>query len=288
MFMAKGEALIRCVRAPGWKRRVTIAIIVAVIVAISVGIAERPDPEGISAALAIFAASLIGFSLVAAVSHDAVLCWRFVDFFWICSSFAAVVVALVNVDEAIGREQISNARSELTDLFSGLVFAAQSIITTDCEEPSSDDVRPRSAEPYRGACDQLKHLIPELLYEYDQFAHSNSVASLRLRVKDVLVSGAPVGAWANLNDRVNRFVETCDRLDPILGMKGKRDPLHRFVVGTQVKYWYFFMAFFVGLRLSRTTAEILQVGASRALSASRPPIHATGDMPDHKSSWQLR
>ena len=64
-----------------------------------------------------------------------------------------------------------------------------------------------------------------------------------------------------MSGKCSRFIQTADRLAPILEADLKRDPLHQFVVSTELKYWYFFMAFFVGLCLSRTTAEIFQMRA---------------------------
>jgi hypothetical protein len=144
----------------------------------------------------------------------------------------------------------------------GLLFSVQSIVTNDCEEsPAAWDVRPRSPEPHKGACDELKHLIPEMSYQYDEFSRTNKVSYLKIGAQ-VCVTGAATGTWASLNDRATRFIQTADRLGPVLETDRKRDPLHRFIVSTKLKYWYFFMAFFVGLRLARTTADILQMRAS--------------------------
>jgi hypothetical protein len=43
----------------------------------------------------------------------------------------------------------------------------------------------------------------------------------------------------------------------------RTDILRSFILSTKLRYWYFAMAFFVGLRLSKTTAEVLQAGAAR-------------------------
>jgi hypothetical protein len=236
---------------------------VIAIIAVCVGMASYPASEGVSAALAIFFVSVLGFSLVAVISYDATIGWRLVDAFWVCGSFAAVVVALINIEDAASRQQISNARSEITDLFSGLLFGVQSIVTNDCEEsPAVWDVRPRTPEPYKGACDQLKHLIPEMSYQYDEFSRTNKISYLKLGAQ-VCVTGATTGSWASLNDRANRFLQAADRLRPRLETQPQNDSLHQFIASTELKYWYFFMAFFVGLRLSKTAAEVFQIRASR-------------------------
>jgi hypothetical protein len=70
-------------------------------------------------AAGIFLISVSGFSFIAWMTFDAALERRFVDFPWICTSFAAIVVALLNISEAGRREQISPKRrwsSRLADV----------------------------------------------------------------------------------------------------------------------------------------------------------------------------
>jgi hypothetical protein len=104
MVAAKGKTFVERISTPGLRRRITIATMVIVIIAICVALASYTAWEGVSAALVIFFVSVLGFSLVAAISYDAAVCWPLVDAFWICGSFAAVVVALINIDEAGSRQ----------------------------------------------------------------------------------------------------------------------------------------------------------------------------------------
>jgi hypothetical protein len=130
----KGSDRVQRVRKPRWVRRITVLLIVCMITSICTALVFYSSQSEAVLALEIFFVSVLGFSLIAALSYDSALCWRFVDFPWICTSFAAIVVALLNIAEAARREQASLARSEINRSFSGLIYATQNVVTNDCEE----------------------------------------------------------------------------------------------------------------------------------------------------------
>lgn len=74
MVAAKGKTLVNAFLRQGLRRRITIATMVIVIIAICVALASYTAWEGVSAALVIFFVSVLGFSLVAAISYDAAVC----------------------------------------------------------------------------------------------------------------------------------------------------------------------------------------------------------------------
>jgi hypothetical protein len=73
----------------------------------------------------------------------------------------------------------------------------------------------------------------------------------------------PAGSWAGLYDSADRFTKAVT-LYKVAIEKNKPNltRLQQLLLSTELKFWYFFMAFFVGLRVSKTTAEILQAQAS--------------------------
>jgi len=120
-------------RKPGWPRRLGIMSMLSTMVAVSAILVFYTKQNETALALEIFLISTFGFSLVAALSYDATLGWRFVDFPWIFTSFAAIVVALINIAENARREQASYARSEISRSFSELIYSTASVVTNDCE-----------------------------------------------------------------------------------------------------------------------------------------------------------
>jgi hypothetical protein len=257
-------------RQPGVRRRSAILLIVIVVIAICVALAVGGGHGDVAIALTILAVSVLGFSLVAFISFDAALAWRCVDFPWVCASFAAIAVALINIDAAALREQVFVAKSEISKRFSDLIYAVQSTVTNDCQDlPTRRDMWTPTPEPYRGACDRMKHFLPQMVYQYDDFSRSSDLSGLRGWALNMLVPDTqPTGSWAGLTESAKRFLVVSDTYGPILSnaltTQGLDDNsiLHHLVLTTGLRHWYFIMAFFVGLRVSKTTAEILQTRAT--------------------------
>jgi len=228
--------------------------------------------EEAALALEIFLISVFGFSLIAVFTYDAVLCWRFVDFPWVCTSFAAIVVALLNIAEVDRREQTSSARSEISRSFSALIYTTQSVVTNDCQElPSRQQMWSRAPEPYDGACDRIKHFLPQMIYHYDEFAGSQDLSSLEGWARNMEVPGAtPTGSWSGQYHSAKQFLLVSNKYSKLFEENSILEKeinwsrsLKNFILTTDLKYWYFAMAFFVGFRLSKTAAELLQAMVSR-------------------------
>ena len=109
-------------------------MVLAVMIWICITLVLRNPHSEVLVAVGIFVESVSGFSLIAWMTFDAALEWRFVDFPWICTSFAAIVVALLNISEAGRREEVSLAKAELSRRFSDVIFATQSAVTNDCQD----------------------------------------------------------------------------------------------------------------------------------------------------------
>jgi hypothetical protein len=261
-------------RQKGPARRIAVTVIVALMAAASVWLAMRSPQGEIAIALEAFLLSMAGFTLIAWMSFDAALAWRSVDFPWVCTSFAAILVALLNIAEATRRENVQMAKTELSRRFSELIYAAQSVITNDCRElPTRAGMWQRSPEPYNGACDRIQHFAPQMSYAYDEFARTSDHSSLdswalNLAVRDRTAEGS----WAGLSNAAQRVLAASKTYGPVLTESvqpktGRFEAIRRAILSTDLKYWYFAMAFFVALRLSKTTAEVFQARAAAKKSA---------------------
>lgn len=262
----------RRLRKPGWIRRLAVLILVATMVAGCTALISISGQGEVAVALEILLISVFGFSVVAAISYDAALCWRFVDFPWICASFAAIVAALLNIGEAARREEVTHARSEISRAFSGLIYATQSAVTNDCDDlPSRSNMWERAPEPYEGACDRMKHFLPQMTFSFNEFSQTQDVTQLTGWALNLIVPDtSPKGSWQGIYNSATQFKQVANRFGPILEEKSAPRPdnswlgwLRSVMLTAKFKYWYFFLAFFVGLRLSKTTAEVLQVKAQR-------------------------
>jgi hypothetical protein len=257
--------IVASISARGLPRRIAILCMSAIAGATSILLAARLHTNDLGVALVILGISLLSFSFIAWLSFDCLRGWRLVDFPWICASFTAIVVALTNISEGERRDKLFQAKLQMNQAFSSLIYAAQSTVTNDCQElPTRASTWQRSAEPYSGACDRMKHFIPQMEYSYNEFTTLADVTNINAWGADIRVpETTPAGSWAGLYDSADRFTKAVALYESARERnKPSLTGLQRLLIGTELKYWYFFMAFFVGLRISKTTAEMLQTRAS--------------------------
>jgi hypothetical protein len=151
---------------------------------------------------------------------------------------------------------------------------AAAIVPVPLGMPWLDAIRPTaSSDPASSQPPKRRSrfLLPQMAHQYDEFARAQNVSPLKGWAMDIVAPGAtPTGGWAAQYDSARRFIRGADLFGPVVQALPRASPevsqtdgLRSFVLTTDLKYWYFFMAFFVGLRLSKTTAEVLQARASR-------------------------
>lgn len=235
----------------------------------------------VTVALEIFIISAVGFSFIAVCSYQTVILWRAVDFPWILTSFAAIVVSLVNISANDQKQYISTAQNEISRAFSTLIYATRSIITNDCEaQPTERDMRQSSPEPYPGACDRMRHFLPQMIYVSGRISNTINTNELKGWGRNMIIASdiKVAGGWKDQVAAAQNFIKIVDRYDPGLQKIGlvPGDTVENFILSTRLRLWYFVMAFFVGLRLSKTTAEVLQARAASPARIIEPGLIAPG------------
>ena len=246
--------------------RASIAILIVMLI-ISISLVLFSFQGVVTVALEIFAVSAVGFSLIATYTYRIVILWRAVDFPWILTSFAAIVVSLVNISANEQKQYSSTAQNEISKAFSDLIYATRSIATNDCEtQPAERDMRQLSPEPYKGACDRMRHILPQMVYASDQISDTINTDQLTGWGRNLLLPAdtKATGGWKNQGAAAQNLINVVDRYGPGLQKikAASGDTVENFILSTRLRLWYFVMAFFVGLRLSKTTAEVLQARAA--------------------------
>lgn len=254
------RTVLATIRVKGWPRRIALACVSIAAALLSLLLARSGFSNELNIAFSIFLASIAAFSVAAYLSFDCAIGWRCVDFPWILASFAAVVVALTSIAESARRETLYLAKVQMSQSFANLIYAAQSTVTNDCDDlPSRAGMWTRSPEPYQGACDRMKHFIPQMQHQYNEFTTLTESAIPTGWGENIRINEAAAkGSWAGMYDSSTRFTRAITTFETA---KARNRPssgyLSRVLLGTTLRYWYYFMAFFVGLRLSKSTAEIL-------------------------------
>lgn len=249
------EKIPTCLRTPGRFRQITVLLVI--LLTASIGILLTLFGRGVDLQIAteVFLVSLVGFSAVAAVSWDCVRGWRAVDFPWVCASFIAIIVALANISEASRRERLSLAKSEMSSAFADLIYWTNSMLVNDCVELPTRVGSWQRSFPGQEACDRIAHFLPQMRRDFDN-PDSSSGNAWGMEFPP----NGPAGSLAVPGKKFDRLSN-----DYMAVKKANPQPtgLQARLVGTEIKFWYLMMAFFVGLRLSKVTAEWLHIHATR-------------------------
>lgn len=258
---ARLDATLRAYGRPGWPRRTLIAGLVVAMACVSLALALRSARADLGTAAAILGISIVGFSLIAWLSFDAVWVWRLLDYPWVCATFVAVLVALTNISENARREELFRARAEMRTAFSTLIYIVKSAVEANCQQhPSGATMYQPAPEPYKGACEQIIHFVPQMEYQLAQDGFTSSKSDIAAWGQSLCMPNTPLqGRWEAMCTAGQSFDRAAKRAkEAILENSKPNNPLLTHLLSTDLRYWYYLLAFFVGLRLSKLTAESFQ------------------------------
>jgi len=104
----------------------------------------------------------------------------------------------------------------------------------------------------------MAHFLPQMDFELSATDLNPKAPHNDWGMDIVLPKTNPQGRWQSLyaagRDLDQKFLalsEVLDRQGPTDGRVGQ------FILSTRLRYWYFILAFFLGLRFSKVTAEII-------------------------------
>ncbi|MGD9740069.1 MAG: hypothetical protein AB7O56_13730 [Bauldia sp.] len=242
-------------RHPGpARRRLVIAIAIAAAL-VAIGIGAVLHESLVPGAFLILLVSLAAFTLVAYLTPDCFAGWKAVDYPWVMATFVAIVVALTNIVLKDEENELWSRWAERQASFSSLVYAVEAVLANDCAGRSAEGGAP-APEPYAGACDRMATILPDIKLEAALEGIAPEDAAPTGWGADILASGGtPTGLWSDLYvvaadfDGLDRSIEPTEsaRFQGIIAVAASEN----------LRYWYFILAFFLGLRLSKTTAELL-------------------------------
>jgi hypothetical protein len=69
----------------------------------------------------------------------------------------------------------------------------------------------------------MKHFLPQMAHQYDEFARAQNVSPLKDSAMDIVVPGAtPTGGWAAQYDSARRFIRVADLFGPVVQDRVRR------------------------------------------------------------------
>jgi hypothetical protein len=279
----------------GWPRRLlsmgiiiaTFAMAAAAFVFVDEAVRDRtgrvPDYFEFAISGAVFLISLFGNSLLAWVTFDAQKAWRAVDYPWVLIAFGSVVLALTNMINAEEQQYFYRAKTsyvtELNSFYTELLKLPAHLCS------NLDGLQ----ESEKSACNSIAHTLGTIQTEVTAvLADDPSRIAEGQDWGGVLFSFGPVkydpaqtsypspqllpkSEWRSMESSLihaNASLRAYNSAQ--IGFSKHRGRWSsRGSTSIYFALWYMLLAFLVGLRLSRTTAELLQ--AREAERARRQP-----------------
>lgn len=260
---------------PGKRRRRIVVSVVLLTTALSVAIALSTPMNDVWTALAILLVALTGFHAIAFMTFDCAPCWRAVDYPWFFAATVTVLLTLTNIYESARSAPIAAAQSERRANYWQLIYHVKVVITDSCyRKPEGQDMWTVWPEPYPGACRHIEDLLPQIENAAAREAQADDLSSEDWGRYVIGNLGRPVrasGSWAALYEVARNFDATSQRTRQLVdsATATPRSPFAALATFGALKYWYFAVSFFLGLRLAKITAEIL---LSIAFKWPKPPL----------------
>lgn len=248
-----------------YPRAITISIILAT-GCLCVAAGSIRFSQNLWNAAAILVISTLGFHAVALLTFRCTVCWRAVDYPWTLAAVTSIVIALTAIHES---ERTSRYEAQLqvhTSNFRNLIYSVKSTLTNDCNPPPGRELywKP-TAEPIANECGRLAHLLPQLEViekeepEKKKFYESEGSARNFLIYED-----KAQGSWAGLQNAANQLRESSHRMQAIWReLENSPASFSAWANPSSFKLWYLVLAYILGLRLAKITAEIKMARSAR-------------------------
>jgi hypothetical protein len=243
------------------QRRYVAAALVIVVTLTCVLIGKFSSAPSLWTAVLIFGVSLIGFHSIALLTADCTRLWRCAGYPLALTGFMAILSALAGIQETARLQPLNAAIADRNAAYDALTYSLKSVITNDCHPKATRAVMySPSPEPYEGACERMEHFLPQI--ELAAAAESsveglNSGEGWGLDI--IIPDSKPTGAWLGLYNDAARFTESVKRTAEVLkeSKKTPQNPIAKWAASGAIRNWYFVLAFFLGLQLSKISAELL-------------------------------
>lgn len=245
-------------------------MLASVVIVICALLARYSSASGLVTAIRILLVSLVGFHCVAVMTADWTRIWRVVGYPLALAGFMAILTALAGIQENARLAPLNAALADRKVAYDALIYSLKAVIENDCHPKSSRALMyTPSPEPYAGACERMEHFLPQIEFSAATESKVEGLNSGEGWGLDIITPDRPTGAWLGLYNDAARFNESVKRTAKVLeeSKKTLRSPLAKWAASDAIRYWYFVLAFFLGLQLSKITAELLAPKAGEPLPA---------------------
>ena len=276
------------IKAPGWPRWFAVATVSALAVLLSLLVYSFGHLGDLAVAAAILLISLAAHSVIALLTFDSQRGWRAVDYPWVAASFVAIIVAIANIAENSWQAQFQELKYTYQSSLGQFREAASNLLKINCkqEPPYNNDICSKLETAITITGWQAKDVgAPKIYLTMNDIGLNPEPYLMDL---EAIIGGTSKKLELQLPVRnpvaqawfyTDIYLKSINSLRSLYEASYNKDIKHKsgwkyILVTKAMRYWYFAPAYFVGLRLSRTTAELLQ-----AMQMGRPRGNGTRDLP---------
>jgi hypothetical protein len=236
----------------GRKSIIIAALVWFLAICASFGLIAFLQAPSIVVAVAISLTSFACFTYLAFLFRSS-RAWRAVDYPWTLATFVSILVALANISDS---DTVNERRAAFVDM----MFDMRAIETNECHpDPERLQYYTPNPAPNPQECGRIAHLIDQVERDFfNEIAQPTKPRATGWGAEFPHLAGSQ-GYWSGLYHDALNFDAVEKKDVPQLEQIGRdrTGPLTHFARSVNLKYWYFVLAFALGLRLARVNADLL-------------------------------
>jgi hypothetical protein len=253
---------------PGPARIAVVWLLGCLAAGISIWLVFHDHGEPIETAVAIGAVSLLLFTIAAVLTSDCVRGWHCIEYGWVAATFVTVFAALSNISEANRLRALSESKLQVLGAFSDLIYTGRQILESDCKiRPPGENADKPPPLIDAAACERVDRFLPQMDLQYRDADRGGSTEPMKKWSRDLVCppDSTPPGAWSELCNESEKLQGKIGELATVVADNPPPTaPISRVMIDGGIRYWYYALAFVVGLRLALVTAVLLRSRRTRA------------------------
>lgn len=188
--------------------------------------------------------------------------WKATDYLFELVAILSIIAAVIGLNEASRQRYLQEqfAKRKLAQV--EFIYAAESVITNDCDPlQSRADVWEVSPEPNEGECDRIKHMLPQMRFDFGRETGPENMTSdiiwaYNFEYKDQSLEGT----WKYFQDKAEEFIEISKENEYAINQRDaardKKD--FDFSKIESIFYWHHILAFLLALKISRISMDVFK------------------------------
>ncbi|MEH8016137.1 hypothetical protein MN202_02725 [Rheinheimera muenzenbergensis] len=218
--------------------------------------------DSLEATIVIFVVSLVFFHVVLFRFKKHENIWKSTDYLFEVVAILSIIAAVSGLNDASKQKYLQEqfAKRKLAQV--EFIYAAETVVTNDCDPlKSRADIWEVSPEPNFGECDRLKHMIPQMRFDFDRETGPENMTSDTVWADNFEYKGQKLeGTWEYVQDKAEEFITISKENEKAISQREDARGMQGFDISRidSVFYWHHVLAFLLALKISRISMEIFK------------------------------